>query len=605
MKIYKNFAVAMACALAFGLSACSDDDDAIKSVLKDPSLANVSESVSSLTFSWDKVDDATQYGYELTDPEGKAVYTDVTKYTRVHFTGLRPATTYTLSVWAYSKVYGDVGTSKIATLTGTTASTEPLAAPTLTAEVAAGVATVSWEEVPHATSYIYSYEITGKETGASEEIKGETSDLYVEISGLDIDREYTVSVYAVSTDEVYTESEKATVSFTMTHTRTWTVVGTYTSAHLGKSYPVTMIAYDDNTYSLMSWYGVEPYNFDFSVDENGVITPYGSYSKNSKGEYIIPTGDSALPEIYLSNDVPSTFSGNERGGQINIHTCNYGTGTDTFIWEPARQVLWRAQGTYRSAVTGETYNETLTAYDDNTYSLEPWYGVDGYNLEFRVDPANNGSVEEILNAEGYYANGYWINTGLGGDYYGLYIWPGYDAAYEDTSSFITGGATGGTLRLCVYAAAVSGADWCSDVFTWGNGTGAMTIDDLVGEYSVTTTGYQYVESQEGSFSYDNVLTVTKSADDPNSLVFDNFYWSECPIVGKVDLKAMTVTFQPQEWGYYIFADTTGSDAPVVATISSSRVITVEGWTGWYNFGTTSAPDWYYYFADTKTTFKKK
>lgn len=595
MKKYMKFTVVLACALAFGLSACSDDDDAIKSVLKEPALANVSESVSSLTFSWDKVEEATQYGYELTDPEGQVVTTDVTKNTTVRFTGLRPSTTYTLSVWAYSKVYGEVGTSKIATLTGTTASTEALATPTLTAEVAAGIATVSWTEVAHATSYIYSYSVPNKETGMSEEVTGETSELYVAIENLDIDRDYTVTVYATSTDEVYTDSEKATVSFTMTHIQAWTVEGTYTSAHLGKSFPVTMIAYDDNTYSLMAWYGVDYYNFDFSVDANGVITPYGTYNKNSRGEYIIPTGDSNLPEVYLSADIPSTFNGNMRSGVINIQTCNYGAGTDTFVWTPSRQEIWRVQGTYHSHVTGADYTETLVAYDDNTYSLEPWYGVDGYNLEFKVEA--DGSMD-ITNAYDYYDGyGYWVETGINdNDIYGLYVWPwnGY--------SYLTGNRFSGEMVL--YTEAWNGY-WGNDTFTWGDESSSLTIDDLVGEYSMVTEGYQYVESYEGTFSYTSDMTITKSADDPNSLVFDNFYWSGYPMVGKVDLQSMTVTFQPQEMGWYVFAGNAGSDAPVVGTISDNLVITVEGWNGWYNFGTSALPDWYYYFEDTKTVFTKK
>lgn len=594
MKKYIKLAVAAVCVLAFGLSACSDDDDAIKSVLKDPVLANVSESVSSLTFSWDKVEAATQYGYELADPEGNVVKTDVTKNNTVKFTGLRPATTYTLSVWAYSKVYGDVGTSKIATLTGTTASTEALAAPTLTAEVAAGVATVSWEEVPNATSYIYSYN-----AGGDKDVTGETSDLSVAISGLNIDRDYTVTVYATSSDEVYTDSEKATVTFTMSHTEAWRVEGTYTSSHLGKSFPVTMIAYDDNTYTLMAWYGVDYYNFDFSVDDKGVITPYGGFSKNSKGEYIIPTGDSKLPEVYLSNDVPSTFSGDSHSGQINIHTCNYDTCIDTFVWEPARQEIWRVQGTYHSAVLGTEYTETLIAYDDNTYILEPWYGVPGNNLEFKVDPANHGSIDEILNAEGWYDNGYWVNTGLdGNDDYGMYIWPGYDADYENECSYLSGNVLSGEIRLYVCGLA---SGWCVDTFTWGEAGKELTIDDLVGEYGYTTSGYQYVEDAEGNFSYEDIITV-KKGDDPNSLVFDNFYWSGYPIVGKVDLAAMTVTFEPQQMGYYTFAGNKSATEPVIGTIDQNLTITVENWNGWYDFGNN---EWYYYFENTKTVFTKK
>lgn len=588
MKKYMKFAVAALCAMAFGLSACSDDDDAIKSVLKDPTLANVSESVSSLSFSWDKVDGATQYGYELTDPDGNMVSTDVTKKTSVVFTGLKPATTYTLSVWAYSKVYGDVGTSKIATLTGTTASTQPLDKPTLTAEVAAGVATVSWEEVAHATSYVYTYN-----DGGEEDVTGETSDLFLAISGLVVDRDYTVSVYAKSTDEVYTESESATVTFTMTHTEAWRVDGTYTSAHLAKSFPVTMIAYDDNTYTLLAWYGVDYYNFDFSVDDNGTITPYGDFSKNSKGEYIIPTGNPELPEIYLSNDIASTFNGNSRSGEVNIQTCNYGTGTDTFIWTPARQELWRAAGKYSSHVTGATYNGTIIAYDDNSYTLEPWYGVNGYNLELKIGA--DGSME-LLSYYGIYDAGYWVNTGLDDDtYYGLYVWT------WDGLSYLEGNRMAGRLVLCT---AADGGAWGDDVFEWGDSAAKLTIDDLVGEYTYSTAGYQYLENAEGGFDYTGTYTVTKSTSDPNALVFDCFYWYDYPVEGVVDLDAMTVTIQPQYMGWYLFSGYYSTTDPVVGTIDANLNITFENWNLWYNFGTDAAPEWYYYVENTKTVFTK-
>lgn len=596
MKRYMKFAVVMACAVALGFTSCSDDDDPIKSTLKEPVASNVSESVSSLSFQWDKVESATQYGYELTDPDGNLVVRDVTKQTSVVFTGLRPATTYTLGVWAYSKLYGDEGTSKIATITATTAATQPLAAPTLSATVAAGVASVTWEPVPNATSYSYSYMVPDKATGAEQEVTGETADTFLEISGLKIDNSYTVTVRALSTDEAYTESEPASVEFTVTHKETWKVEGTYTSAHLAKSFPVTMIAYDDNSYTLMAWYGVDYYNFDFAVDSNGLVTPNGNYERNADGDYIIPTGVSEMPEVYISTDSnPSVFTGTERSGEITIRTCNYDNGADTFVWKPSRQEIWRVHGTYHSAVTGEDYNETLIAYDDNTYILQPWYGVTGYDLEFKADPANHGSVDEIMNAEGYYDNGYWANTGLAGDYYGMYIWPGYDKNYPDECSYIEGGRTGGELRLYVYAAGVAGASWSVDTFTWGKSS--VTIDDFVGEYSYVTSGQEFVTDYTNwyDFDYTGNYTVTKSGDD--SLVFDGFFWTDYPLVGKVDMENLTITFQPQEAGYYIFASSDGENVPMVATIDAQNLtVTFVDWNMWYGG--------YTYFYKTKTVFTK-
>lgn len=307
-----------------------------------------------------------------------------------------------------------------------------------------------------------------------------------------------------------------------------------------------------------------------------------------------------MREVYISTGSnPSTFTGNERSGQITIRTCNYDNGTDTFVWVPARQEMWRAQGTYHSAVTGQDYAETLIAYDDNTYALEPWYGVTGFNLEFKTDPSNHGSIDEIMNAEGYYDNGYWANTGLGGDYYGMYIWPGYDASYEDYCSYISGGRLSGEVRLYVYAAGVAGADWCVDSFTWGNSASSITIDDLVGEYKYVTKGQEYVTDYTNwyDFDYDGSYTVSKSESDPNSLVFDNFYWTGYPLTGKVDLEKLTITFQPQTAGYYIFASSEGENLPMVAKIDPANLtVTFDGWNMWY--------DGYYYFRNTLAVFTK-
>lgn len=577
MKYIKIYALSLCCLLGGAMMGCSDDDNDIKSSLTEPVVGQAAHSVSSLTFTWDKVAHATQYGYELADPQGEIVAADVTTAPAVTFTGLKPSTTYTLSVWAYSKVYGDTGSSKIATLTATTASTEQLAKPVLSVSVANGVAEVSWDEVPNADSYTYSYELNG------EVVSETTSSTWVDIEGLQL-AEYTVSVYASSSDEVYTASEVATITFSMTHTESWNVTGVYTSSHLGETFTPELVAYDDNTYALKSWYGVDGYDFDFRVDD-GIVVPYGAYSVNDHGEYIIPTGRTDISEIYIavSGKNVSTFSGNSEKGEITIVTCNYSNSADTYVWVPARKELWTADGKYFSHETNQTYDATIVAYDDDSYTILGWYGVEGYDLRFKV--ASDGL--EILEYYGQYDNGLWINTGLD-DVYGIYVWP------WNNYSYMEGNRKGGTLYLYTMW-----EEWGYDTFIWGDaGSGdELSIDDLVGSYSVHTSGMEFVTDFTNWYDFDwsDDYEITKNGDD--TLSFDGFYWSETPVVGKVDVAARTVTFEPQEWGYYTFAGSVSDTEPVVGTIEDDLSIKVEGWNAWY-YGA-------FYFYNTSTVFKKK
>ena len=428
-----------------GLSACSDDNG-VTSNLTEPTATNVATSVNTLTFKWNQVDQATQYGYELTDPDGKVVVEDVTNATSVTISDLQPNTTYTLNVWAYAKAYGSVGKSKIATLTATTAATEQLAKPELTVSVASGVATVSWDAVPNAEEYEYSYVDRG------ETVSGTTTDTYLQLSGLSL-TEHTVSVTAVSSDAAFTRSETSSITFDVTRSEVWWVKGTYTSAHLGETYKVTLVYYDDDTYSLLNWYGEDGYNFDFRV-EDSVIYPLDTYNVNALGEYEIPTGRFAMPVVYISTISPNqcTFTGDSSSGEMQIVTCNYNAMRDTFVWEPSQTELWSVDGQYTSHVTGETYNCRMVAYDDNTYCIFAFYGVEDYNLKFK----SNGTDFDIIEYYGYYESyGYWVNTGHA-EYYGLYIWP------FDGSCYIEGDQNSGSVHI--YDAWDA---WGYDVFTWG------------------------------------------------------------------------------------------------------------------------------------------
>ena len=61
MKHTKTLAMLLSLALAGGLTACDSDDD-LRQALSQPDVAQSGASYQSLSFSWEKVDNAVQYG---------------------------------------------------------------------------------------------------------------------------------------------------------------------------------------------------------------------------------------------------------------------------------------------------------------------------------------------------------------------------------------------------------------------------------------------------------------------------------------------------------------------------------------------------------------
>ena len=67
-------------------------------------MTNSLATVSSLTFTWDKVKGASSYSGELKNTYGEVVDGIVTVSTTATFTGLQSNTTYTLDIYAYTAV---------------------------------------------------------------------------------------------------------------------------------------------------------------------------------------------------------------------------------------------------------------------------------------------------------------------------------------------------------------------------------------------------------------------------------------------------------------------------------------------------------------------
>ena len=336
MKHNKSFILRLGMLLVVALfstvmfTSCSDDD--LKTPLQQPSLMEGVKTVSSIAFSWEPVEGASQYAYELYDTNEQVVLGGVTNTTSVLTTGLKPKTEYTLKVWAYSPVDGKHSTSPIATITSVTNPQIPLVAPT-SAESATGNGgvTITWPAVEHATAYKYTL---------SNGTTGETSTNSVTLTSLAIG-EYTISIVATSSDETYSDSEPFAFTFQRTKSELWRKDGVYTAANLpegSNKFNAEIVAYDDGSYTIVSPYGAKGFDISFTVDpESSEIKPIGTESFSGY-EYVWVSMQYDLG-MFCGNGY-SGFEGNKQKGSVWFYAICYDAdgndvgegGQDVFTW---------------------------------------------------------------------------------------------------------------------------------------------------------------------------------------------------------------------------------------------------------------------------------
>lgn len=401
MKQTKTLAMLLSLALAAGFASC-DSDNELRDALSQPNVTQGNTNYQSLTFSWEKVAGAIQYGYRLTDPNGRAVKADVTQKTSIRITGLQPSTTYTLQVWAFAALDGDYSTPPAVTLTATTADLQQLAAPVVSASSENGV-TFSWNAVDNAREYSYSIADASGTTVKT----GTTSDTSVSLSGYP-NGDYTITVIALGHDG-YSNSEAASATGTILVFELYRVEGNYHSAQLDSDWTATMVAYSDNSYSILAFYGVEGYNLDFAVDTSNAEDMFSFLN----GEYVyddamgyttwqIPTGltDPAMLISYPWYNYCS-FEGTAESGKVTIG-CYYGANyaewdEDTFTWA---DTLAAITGTFNNHFAGGTslfnddwnweefdtewYEVTIKAIDDEVVEIDGLFAT-GYPIYGFVD----------------------------------------------------------------------------------------------------------------------------------------------------------------------------------------------------------------------------
>lgn len=389
MKLNKIIRMLAAAALVTAMPSCSDDDVAVP--LTPGEVESTGTTYNSLSFEWNKIQGATQYGYELYDDKDELAFRDVTSQTHVTISPLRPATEYTLKVWGYSAVGSGYISSEPIVLKATTAALKKLGTPTMTTSQAEVTSTVSWAKVTGATEY--GYTLTN---AAGEQIEtGTVTSRTVTFTHLD-DGQYSISVWALSTTAGYEATgEAATAEFTSEIKELWRADGTYTSAVLGRSWSAVILCYGGGHYTILDWYGVEGYNLDFYIDSSDPEDMFQIYSYFDYDEtnycYRIPTGRSDIGSLNIYTWYNEcTFNGSSLTGTASI--CVYLNGSyvnDTFTWKgkydgiPADEFVgtWRVtmSGTTYLGPNGEDYDDlenfssrksvTITKVDDNTIQM--------------------------------------------------------------------------------------------------------------------------------------------------------------------------------------------------------------------------------------------
>lgn len=364
MKLNKIIWLLAIIALITGMPSCNEDD--ILATALDTTQGETEKiTYNSLTFEWNKVEGATQYGYELYDNNDILVIRSVTDKNIVTIGDLQPATEYTLKVWSYAALGSGHTTSAPIELKATTTALKAIGKPTLTCNVQGGKYVVTWKSVSNATEYAYILTNTAGETVET----GSVTTRSLTFSNLKLG-DYTISVKALSSKGGYEpEGEYSSLDFTVEDLIVWKAEGTYWSEVLGESWTATIVCYGDNNYSIQGWYGVEGYDLDFQVDNSDPEDTFsltGDYEyDNTTYTYIVPTGRKDVEYVYVYQWWNySLFSGNKAGGNVKVYVYRENTDsyvTDTFTWKvdsygsPADDFV----GTWNASFSG------LTSLTDN------------------------------------------------------------------------------------------------------------------------------------------------------------------------------------------------------------------------------------------------
>lgn len=334
MKLHKFIGMLGAALIITSMTGCSDNDSVTPLDKSEMTVADAT--YSSLTFRWGKVDGARQYSYQFAKAGSDDILeTGLTKDTHVSFTGLDHDTEYTLTVLAYAAVNSDNTTSEPIVLSARTTDLTTIATPEPAWSREANTVIVQWQAVDGARDYAY----TLTDADGNEINSGSTYDTTVNFTQL-ATGQYTLTLVAQTTQEGFRNSSPAQLSIDFTREREelWRTAGKYTSALLNATWDATLVAYDDNSYTLLAWYGTDGYNLEFSVDQtdaNDMFRLGSEYTYDSTTDtYSVPTGLSSPAVVSIqSSGNRCAMEGNAGKGSVVLAVSSGSTsGTDRFAW---------------------------------------------------------------------------------------------------------------------------------------------------------------------------------------------------------------------------------------------------------------------------------
>ena len=540
------FLLAAACMGAF--SSCSDDDDTLNGKLDKTNAEVLSQSVSSLSFTWKAIKNASQYAYELSDPDKNLVESGVTTDLAASFTNLQPNNTYQLKVWAYGAYGSGYETSEPIYLTATTPAVVKLGMPEVKVVTSGATTTASWKSVEHAKKYEYYVKLKDSDKVLE---SGTVTDTEVALYGLV--GEYELGVKSLSTSEAYSDSEYDKVEFKVEKREVWRTEGVFN--YEGNSWKATIVAYSNDSYTILKWYGNEGYDLEFSVNSAGNVAVTNAY-KDDGAWYYVRTD--ATHNLTIHHTYHSSFSGNSTSGGMKMYTSKQKD--ITFTWPVPVTESWRAEGT--CSIQGYNWKATLVAYSDGSYKLLKWYGNDGYDLAFSVGSDGKPTFLNSVKEEGGW---YYVKTAANSQ---LGLYPALQSTFSGNKN------SGSFSFYSTYSEPFK--------FSWG-GTTQQTVDALVGTYSHVSKGYEKLTDGYNWTQFNNTSDVTITKVDDKTIQLSGFFvgfdqMGSGVLKGTVDFSAKTVTFAPQVVSRDMtFCTYKSITTPVVATFTDAGVISFKNW----------------------------
>lgn len=315
MKINKILTMLFSLAIAIGFVGCSDDD-AILPMLDTPEVSLTGSTFKSLSFEWDKVENALQYGYQLVDADEAAVASGVVKKTSVKISGLKADSEYTLRVWPFAGLNVNYSTPPAVEISAKTEPIIKLGTPTVSVAFDGNKTVISWTRVDNAETYAYTLFKDGEQIR-----KGEPSSLTLTLRNLE-EGSYTFNIQAKTTEEGFSNGDIVSETFRIGEEKpdTWTVTGIYQNDFTGDYYDVTLTKNEDGTYTIAKFWGYDGYDLVFDVDDDGYVTFTNAVTEAGYNNYkwIWASEETALWVYVVTGDPDYSpmFNGDESGGDF-------------------------------------------------------------------------------------------------------------------------------------------------------------------------------------------------------------------------------------------------------------------------------------------------